>query len=68
MAVLAHFQRDARAALPFRRSKAAEGGWVGEMDSAPSPAAWAAVDVIVNELPMDFDKAFYLYVRGARQP
>ena len=31
---------------------------VGEMDSAPLPASGASLDVVVNELPMDFNGCF----------
>ena len=41
-----------------RRAAVHQYGSIGEMDSAPLPASGASLDVVVNELPMDFNGCF----------
>ena len=54
---LSHASDTARAELRSWRSSVDE-VVVGEMDSAPSPASGSSLDVVVNELPMDFNSCF----------
>ena len=54
---------DARAELRSWRSSV-DVVSIGEMDSAPPPASRASLDVVVNELPMDVNVAFYLHTES----
>ena len=57
LVVFKRVYQGARAELRSWRSSVDE-VVVGEMDSAPSPASGSSLDVVVNELPMDFNSCF----------